>query len=381
MAYSDIFEKIIPKIIEVIFFEKITEKKLKEIPIKDIISHEILSKKKETLLDIYFDYYKLLMKKRVMNIFSMSARYTMENAFQNIKENVLPHMRLVAAFYGDISKDKAQNIFETKIVPKIDIYSVNLELSVKNILNEEAFMQYIHSQYYFKGSYILRFPTPKPKGYGDYFLVSNYFLLGKYNQELNYKVDLVIIIWKGLFPTLIGMKGNYYAYFNKYIYNGMILLNFVVQSVSEDPSSKEGMNYISDMAVGNLLKMVYSVKSKMYSAKDSLLANYWKNDTSIEERTSRIFNTLYLGLTNFEQGYVNKTTLESITNQTLIDFCQDVFINNVSKLSIQIFPYSAVYISDKSEEYALNNSIISKAVVNDINYISEIYSEEVHPGD
>lgn len=381
MSYSDIFEKIIPKIIDIIFFEKVTKTKIDLIPIKTIITHEILSKKKETVLNIYFDYYKLLMKERVMNIFNMTASLSMKDELDNIKENVLSHMRLVAAFYGDISKQNAQNIFETKIVPKIDTSSVNLELSIKNVLNEEAYMQYIHSQYYFKGSYILRFPTPNPRGYGGYFLVSNYFLLGRYSQELNYKVDLLIIIWKGLFPTLVGMKGNFYASFNKHIYDGMILLNFVVQSDTVVPSGEEGLNTVADRTIGNLLRMVKVVRGKMYKEKDSLLANYWKNDTSIEERTSRIFNTLYLGLTNFEERSVNKALLESITGQTLIDFCQDVFNRTVSKLSIQIFPYDVAYIPNDSEKYVLNNSLISKTVVNDINYISKIYSDIIHPDD
>ena len=118
-------------------------------------------------------------------------------------------------------------------------------------------------------------------------LLSNFYLLGNYSSVNAKLVDLIGLAWNGYFNTFIMSKDvGYYASYNKYIYDGMLMMNFIVKShLSKMPAGENGTNIQTDKVIETLNKMVNTIgEKKLYKIKEALIANHWKNETSLEER-------------------------------------------------------------------------------------------------
>ena len=244
---------------------------------------------------------------------------------------------------------------------------------------ENVIMEYLHTQYIFDGSYILRFP--KLNNDEENHLVSNYYLLGGYSFENNIKIELIKILWKGLYPFFIYNRDYYYASFDKYIYDGMMFLNFVVQgNLTQVPTDQiDGPNAVADSEIRKLFNVIQkSDEDDLYWSQMILLSKYWKNDTSLEQRCDSIFNTLYLGLESFERRGLDKNELQrNYTKDVLLDYINDIFMVNPRKLSIQLYPIKTIA-SKEREKYEFSN-IYSHVDIDNFKYIEENNNGTVHP--
>lgn len=300
-----------------------------------------------------------------------------KEAFNTIRQ-YLPDMRLSACFYGDISEQKSLAIFNEYYAININTSSIELEMQFDKP-TENVIMEYLHTQYIFDGSYILRFP--KLNNDEENHLVSNYFLLGGYSFENNIKIELIKILWKGLYPFFIYNRDYYYASFDKYIYDGMMFLNFVVQgNLTQVPTDQiDGPNAVADSEIRKLFNVIQkSDEDDLYWSQMILLSKYWKNDTSLEQRCDSIFNTLYLGLESFERRGLDKKELQrNYTKDVLLDYINDIFIVNPRKLSIQLYPIKTIT-SKEREKYEFSN-IYSHVDIDNFKYIEENNNGTVHP--
>ena len=98
--------------------------------IADIIQHEIQEAQNERQVDRYFNYYKIIMKLGMNNIYKMDYSQfpiSSKEAFNTIKQ-YLPDMRLSACFYGDISEQKSLAIFNEHYAININTSSIELEM-------------------------------------------------------------------------------------------------------------------------------------------------------------------------------------------------------------------------------------------------------------
>ena len=300
-----------------------------------------------------------------------------KEAFNTIRQ-YLPDMRLSACFYGDISEQKSLAIFNEYYAININTSSIELEMQFDKP-TENVIMEYLHTQYIFDGSYILRFP--KLNNDEENHLVSNYYLLGGYSFENNIKIELIKILWKGLYPFFIYNRDYYYASFDKYIYDGMMFLNFVVQgNLTQVPTDQiDGPNAVADSEIRKLFNVIQkSDEDDLYWSQMILLSKYWKNDTSLEQRCDSIFNTLYLGLESFERRGLDKKELQrNYTKDVLLDYINDIFIVNPRKLSIQLYPIKTIT-SKEREKYEFSN-IYSHVDIDNFKYIEENNKGTVHP--
>ena len=66
----------------------------------------------------------------------------------------------------------------------------------------------------------------------------------------------------------------------------MLMMNFIVKShLSKMPAGENGTNIQTDKVIETLNKMVNTIgEKKLYKIKEALIANHWKNETSLEER-------------------------------------------------------------------------------------------------
>ena len=348
--------------------------------IPDIIRHEIQEAQNERQVNRYFNYYKIIMKIGMNNIYKMdysNQTLSSEDAFNTIKQ-YLSDMRLSACFYGDISEEKTLAIFNEHYAININTSSIQLEIHFDKP-TENVIMEYLHTQYIFEGSYILRFP--KLNNDEENHLVSNYFLLGGYSFENNIKMELIKILWKGLYPFFIYNRDYYYASFDKYIYDGMMFLIFLVQgNLKQVPTDQvNGPNAVADREIKTLFNIIQkSDDDDLYWSQMTLLSKYWKNDTSLEERCDNIFNTLYLGLDSFGRRALNKDELQkNYTKDVLLDYINDIFIANPRKLSIQLYPIKTIT-SKEREKYEFSN-MYSYVDIDNFNYVEQNHNGTVHP--
>ena len=176
MAYEDNVEKIAQIITDTIFniYGGAAELSEKLVP-ENIYHHIKYSKEMMNKEDKYFEIFKIVMKKKVLNIFEMDENYILDEKEVIKQLNLtISDMYFVASFYGNITEDKVLKIYRERIENKINLSSTELELATGTYY-EEAFLNHIHSQYDFNGSYILRF---KDKVNNDHVhLVSNYYLI------------------------------------------------------------------------------------------------------------------------------------------------------------------------------------------------------------
>lgn len=164
----------------------------------------------------------------------------------------------------------------------------------------------------------------------------------------------------------------------KVIYDGMIYLNFVVQGNYDTPPHK-GLNDLADKPIEKLLKMEQNIlDDDLFNLKYSLLAKYWKNHTSLEKTANSVFNTINLGLTKFEKTNIHMEDLDFFTTETMRKEMKRIFVENPSKLSLQLYPeYEKEKIPpDTEEKYYLNNLITSTIKINDFSYVSKCSKEE-----
>lgn len=330
------------------------------------------------------------MKQRNLNIFTLNESFYIPDieAIEDLKQNVLKNMLIISAFYGDISESESLRIFNNLFVPYIDFSSNKIEISTLT-LNEKDYLHFLNSQYYPIGSYIMRFSSVKPSE--KTYLVSNYYLVGEFSVELNNQVDLIIILWRGNYAFHVTQQGEgYYGEFRKEIYDGLIYLNFIVQGSSIEQKAEyideknPGINYIADKAINPLkttIELLGRNNPTMYNEKDTLVANYWKNDTSLEERTLRIFDRLNLGIQTFEKENIDRQTLNKVTVNDLCSIIERTFITEVKKISIQLYPYNTTIPSKNETHYFFNSDITSITKVDNYDYISIISNKTIYPRD
>lgn len=284
--------------------------------------------------DKYFEVFKIIMKKRVLNIFEIEDNYTLnETEVIDQLNSTISDMYFVASFYGNITEKKVLKIYQERIENKINHTSTELEMATGTFY-EEAFLEHIHSQYDFNGSYILRFKDILSND--PVHLVSNYYLLGNYSKELDIESSLISLIWRGIYPSLISIKNiGYYATFNRYIYDSKIYFNFVVESTI---FPHEGVDKGSDKVVGLLHNQLNLCnENTLYYAKEGLIANHWKNITSLEEKAAEIFNLIYLNIGVDEKQNINRNSLQEYTKEKLVELQNKIFHSSVKKLSIQLY--------------------------------------------
>ena len=330
------------------------------------------------------------MKQRNLNIYTLNESFYIPDnqAIEDLKQNVLKNMLIISAFYGDISESESLRIFNNLFVPYIDFSSNKIEISTLT-LNEKDYLHFLNSQYYPIGSYIMRFSSVKPSE--KTYLVSNYYLVGEFSVELNNQVDLIIILWRGNYAFHVTQQGEgYYGEFRKEIYDGLIYLNFIVQGSSIEQKAEyideknPGINYIADKAINPLkttIELLGRNNPTMYNEKDALVANYWKNDTSLEERTLRIFDRLNLGIQTFEKENIDRQTLNKVTVNDLCSIIERTFITEVKKISIQLYPYNTTIPSKNETHYFFNSDITSITKVDNYDYISIISNKTIYPRD
>ena len=361
-----------------------------KITIQEIVQHEIHHAKNKLQIDKHFTYYKSIMQQRNLNIFTLNESFYIPDIeiIENLKENVLKNMLIISAFYGDISESESLRIFNNLFAPYIDFTSNKIEINTLT-LNEKDYLHFLNSRYYPIGSYIMRFSSVKPSE--KTYLVSNYYLVGEFSVELNNQIDLIIILWRGNYDFYVAQLGEgYYAEFRKEIYDGLIYLNFIVQGSNSEQKAEyideknPGINYNADKAISHLINIIQRLgkyNPTMYNEKDALVANYWKNDTSLEERTLRIFDRLNLGIQNFEKENIDRQALNKVTANDLYSIIERTFISEVKKISIQLYPYNTTIPSSNETHYFFNSEITSITKVDNYEYISIISNKTIYPRD
>lgn len=376
MAYEDNVEKIAQIITDTIFNIYGGAAELSEKLVPENIHHHIkYSKEMMNKEDKYFEIFKIVMKKKVLNIFEMHENYILDEKEVIKQLNLtISDMYFVASFYGNITEDKVLKIYRERIENKINLSSTELEIAT-GTYNEGDFLNHMHSQYDFNGSYILRF---KDKVNNDpVHLVSNYYLIGNYSTELDRESSLISLIWGGYYETLILLKKvGHYATFNRYIFDGKIYFNFLVESTlaPHDDHLSNGVDKRSDQAVQFLNNIVNSCKpNTLYYAKEGLIANHWKNNTSLEEKAAEIFNLIYLNIGVYEKQNMNRDSLKDYTKEKLVELQNKIFHSNVKKLSIQLYGGSESY-PLKNETYYFEN--ITSIVSEDYKVIEKISGTE-----
>ena len=160
----------------------------------------------------------------------------------------------------------------------------------------------------------------------------------------------------------------------------MIYLNFIIESgIDQEVGGANGTNTKADKILEQLITLVKDASDDdIYLAKESLIANYWKNETSLEERTARIFNSLYLNITDFEKKNMNRDSLSKYTKEYLVNTLEYHLIHNVTKLSIQLMDDDEVT-GGPSEEDPLNKTIHAEIIPDSFDFISGIANDIVRP--
>lgn len=123
------------------------------------------------------------------------------------------------------------------------------------------------------------------------------------------------------------------------------------------------MNYNADRAIKPLCEQIKKLgvnNPTMYNEKDALVANHWKNDTSLEERTLRIFDRLNLGIKSFEKENIDRKVLNKVTADDLNAVIERTFITEVKKISIQLYPYNVTIPSSNETNYFFNSEFRNK---------------------
>ena len=379
-VYSDLFEDISKEVTDVLFHIE-NETSIPKGIIPNFINDYLYSIENERKSEKYFNYYKIIMKQNVTNIYKLTA--PIQDFSEDEVLDAIPHSincsLLIACFYGDIDEKEVLKLYEERINGTISPVAYDLIFKVP-VINEFKYLDYLHTQFYFKGSYILRFKRHK-KYSEKYNLISNNFLLGNYTADLDNALNIIKILWRGMFSTYAAEnKVGYYTSYNKYIFDGMIYLNFIIESgIDQEVGGANGTNTKADKILEQLITLVKDASDDdIYLAKESLIANYWKNETSLEERTARIFNSLYLNITDFEKKNMNRDSLSKYTKEYLVNTLEYHLIHNVTKLSIQLMDDDEVT-GGPSEEYPLNKTIHAEIIPDSFDFISGIANDIVRP--
>lgn len=195
VAFSDLAENIIKEVSRLAFTLSVNETNYKGFEIHKYIAHEIVTKQLQSQIEHHESFYKLIMKKNIINFMFLVPTYHISDkeAINEIIANVTPHMIVKSVLFGDIVESKASDIFNISIKPFVNVNSYVLELSIDKVVERE-FIYYILSQRFFRSSIILRLISKRNKD--TTYLVSNYYLLGNYTSKLDMTVNLLISSWK-----------------------------------------------------------------------------------------------------------------------------------------------------------------------------------------
>lgn len=394
-VYSNNFEKIVEKLNQIIYNKKGEEIEKYYSIIKTLIKIDLTIERNRSSREKWFNYYKIMMKKNAMNKYSDELYEKIDKG--DFRSSVVINVPIlmqstytIVCFMGDINYNKAQVIFNNTIFKSIDPDKEGKEpeksILVGNwseVLSSEKVIEYLNFQYSAVNYYIFKFNTTSEK---DEYLVSNNFIFSSYNKEEEHKLFLIKSLMASIFENSITEKEDYHSS-NLYTFNGVTYLNYLSSSHLHNNTKKnEEMDEIIKIFAERFEETPEkdsAFKKDLEFAIDERITEYYRNETSLEERARKIFNDIKQknnhtenDLEIFEQykraprEYFRKFTKEKLKETFL-----QVFETQLQKVSIQLYPNNTHEGWEKpsAEEEVFYNLTYIKAKV----YVNEFSQSKI----
>lgn len=376
-AYSDIFEKMLRSLSFII-----------QNNVKNLVSHneimqnirsQIRTAQSKTPTEKYVSYYNILVKMNMLNPYLLDPNITdiPVDIEADLNLTVKNQTLIRAIFYGDISKEKAIELYN-QYFTFIDPEASNIE-SHYNTTSEELVLGYLHYQKLPNESLILAYDHST-----TFSFAGNTFGIGEINEIDRNKVKLLYNSFNTLFyPLLKEFKIGFSGEISEFLYDGYNAIT-LCSMYNTNPVAVDGIgnsaNALLDKMIGKFREKILNLEEgDLLHLKETLYNTYWKTYTSLEQRVNTVFNCLYVNSKECLENTINKKELEKITLQEIKDLFNDIFYNKekLTKLSIQIIDDQYDIQIVPKDDYRPSGELIKESIIsrNDFTYIMDHYKD------
>ena len=363
-SFTDLFDTVNDLAYKAIFSTDLSKETY--IFYKELLKNELSNYSFEQPFSKAKQYFKMIIKNSLINIYE----YQFEDDSELIDKslNTIPNQMISILYYGNIQKDKVNEIYTKYLKENIDEKSTSIE-SHYDVANKIDFFPFIkntkelpqYSIVYQKSKIVAQTAT------------SNYFYVGYSTTDNDILSDIISLVWEEkFFNELRNKKGiGFHVYSRKEYYSGKIYFNFVVQSTygNQGGYNEINMNQELDEVIGGEVKAAIDNLSDdyLYNLKYNILLKKNKKDISLSSKAKNMMNKVIYRLEDdppIHETVIDKNLMKKYTVNIVQDFFYKIFYNNVHKLSIQIYYDNGTpYIRNK-EKYYLKQDLICQPTDN-----------------
>jgi secreted Zn-dependent insulinase-like peptidase len=282
--------------------------------------------------------------------------------FNILLKSILPNISINSLFYGYFKTENLDLTLST--IKKLK----SLKMVTYSPSNEDAIqvLENLKSHQLISQPIIYRIKNDLASEKNG--VVQNYFQIGPRDYKKSLMMNLLEMIWGNMFYYFLRTQKQlgYIVTANKEFLDKHMYFVFIVQGNKKTPAD---MNLEIDNILWRLRDKVISLtEPKFKEVVFSIKSELKKKEMNMKERTNRIWAEIQLNTLDFSRREKLMQEISKITKNDLVEFFDNIFIDNPQKLSIQIYPKSQV-MENKSEEIYYLNSNIKYKVTSDLNVL------------
>jgi insulysin len=367
ILFSDLVQKVTEKLFYIFFNPNINENNFKTF--MSLTMEEVKSFSEAQPYIKSKVYFNKIVKNNVTTNFEIIEKNNANlsnlfnySSFNSLLKNILPQISINSLFYGFFKPENLDITLTT--IKKLK----NLKMVTYSQPSEDTIqiLENLKSHKLISQPIIYRIKNDLASEKNG--VVQNYFQVGPRDFKRSLMMNLLEMIWGNMFYYYLRTQKQlgYIVSANKEFLDKHMYFVFIVQGNKKTPSE---MNLEIDNILWRLRDKIISLtEPKFKEVVFSIKSELKKREMNMKERTNRIWTEINLNTLDFSRREKLSQEISKISKNDLIEFFDNIFIDNPQKLSIQIYPSNQV-IENKSEEIYYLNSNIKYKVTSDVNVL------------